>query len=140
MNRKFHFFAYQAAAHDLTQLISDTAVLFEHQEQEKKWNYNQRVVEFENGTFTPLVIGTNGGMGKECSAFIRHLCDAVSAKQNEKYSAVANSLRTKLSFEVLKSALLCVRGSRRPWGGTYDQGNDFVLRSFEAGLRNFQLL
>ena len=112
----------------------DTAVLFERQEQEKKRNYHQRVVEVENGTFTPLVIGTNGGMGKECSAFIKHLCDAVSAKQNENYSAVVNWLRTKLSYEVLKSALLCIRGSRRPWCSTYDQGNDFALRSFEAGL------
>ena len=33
------------------------------QENEKKRKYNQRVLDVEMGTFTPLVFGTNGGMG-----------------------------------------------------------------------------
>ena len=49
----------------------DTAQIFERHEQEKKRVYNQRVVDVENGTFTPLVVGTNGGTGRECSAFIK---------------------------------------------------------------------
>ena len=35
-------------------------------EQEKKRNYNRRIMNIENGTFTPLVFSVFGGMGKEC--------------------------------------------------------------------------
>ena len=28
-----------------------------------------RILEIEHGTFTPLIFGTNGAMGTECSAF-----------------------------------------------------------------------
>ena len=38
-------------------------------ESEKKRSYNQRVIEIEHGTFTPLIFGTNGAMGTDCSAF-----------------------------------------------------------------------
>ena len=31
--------------------------------QAKKREYNERILEVENGSFTPLVFGTNGGMG-----------------------------------------------------------------------------
>jgi hypothetical protein len=31
---------------------------------EKKRAYNKRVIEIEQGVFTPLVFGTNGAMGK----------------------------------------------------------------------------
>ena len=112
----------------------DTQTVFLRHEQEKKRAYNQRVVEVENGTFTPLVIGTNGGTGKECSAFIKHLCTLLAEKQNEYYSSVVNWLRTKLSFEVLKSSLLCVRGTRKPWSNGYVAVDDFALLSHEAGL------
>ena len=112
----------------------NTAKIFEKHEQEKKRVYNQRVMEIENGTFTPLVIGTNGGTGKECSAFIKQLCIALSEKQNEQYSTVVNWLRTKLSFEVLKSSLLCVRGTRRPWQSSSVVADDFFLQSFMAGI------
>ena len=37
------------------------------QEEEKKQKYQQRVLEVEMGlAFTPLVFGTNGGMGADC--------------------------------------------------------------------------
>ena len=32
--------------------------------------YNQRVMDVEMGTFTPLVFGTNGGMGLDCQNFL----------------------------------------------------------------------
>ena len=35
------------------------------QENEKKRKYQQRVLDVEMGSITPLVFGTNGGMGSE---------------------------------------------------------------------------
>ena len=45
--------------------LTTESVLKKH-EQEKKRNYNRRVMEIEHGTFTPLVFSVSGGMGKEC--------------------------------------------------------------------------
>ena len=40
----------------------------------------QRVLEVEQGAFTPLVFGTNGGMGEECKKFISALANKLSEK------------------------------------------------------------
>ena len=40
-----------------------TSEVFKEQEEEKKRKYQQRVLDVEMGSFTPLVFGTNGGMG-----------------------------------------------------------------------------
>ena len=53
-----------------------------------------------------------GGMGAECSMFYKRLSGLISEKRNEKMSVVATWLRTKLSFALLRSSLLCVRGTR----------------------------
>ena len=72
-------------------------------------------MEIEHGSFTPLVLGTNGGIGTECSLFIKNLVSKLSKKDDEKYATVMGWLRTKLSFEILRLALICVRGSRTPF-------------------------
>ena len=44
-----------------------TATIFKEQENEKKRKYNERVMDVEMGTFTPLLVfGTNKGMGLDC--------------------------------------------------------------------------
>ena len=40
----------------------------------------KRVLDVEQGSFTPLVFGTNGGMGDECRKFV----DELSRKLTEK--------------------------------------------------------
>ena len=92
-----------------------TESVFLKNENEKKRAYLQRVIEVEQGTFTPLVLGTNGGMGQECAVFIKHLAAKLAEKESDSYSSVITMLQTKLSFEILKSALLCIRGTRYPW-------------------------
>ena len=93
-------------------------------------------MDVEHGTFIPLIIGTNGGMGQECQKFTANLAEQLARKQNEKYSQVMGWLRTKLSFEVLRASLLCVRGSRRPGAKleTVQVSEDFALRAAEAGI------
>ena len=87
-----------------------TAVIFHRHQQEKKRSYNQRCMEVENGTFTRLVFGTNGGVGSECSMFLATLAEKLSVVKDEDVNVTMEWLRAKLSFEVLRSALLCVRG------------------------------
>jgi len=114
-----------------------TKIIFKQQEEEKKRSYNQRIIDIEHGTFTPLVIGTNGGMGEECQRFIKQLAALLSRKQSEKYASTITWIRTKLSFQVLRSTVLCVRGSRTPWNTprTLQVSEDFDLHIYEAGLQ-----
>ena len=81
-------------------------MIFKEQENEKKRKYQQRVLDVEMGSFTPLVFGTNGGMGVECQMFLRHPAEELSKKDGEPYAAVVTWLRTRLSFEILRSVHL----------------------------------
>ena len=98
-----------------TNINHDTKTIFQLHEAANKREYLQRVLEVEHASFTPLVLGTNGGMGEECIRFVKTLSEKIANKQNERYSTVISWLRTKLSFCVLRSVLLSVRGSRTPW-------------------------
>ena len=64
------------------------------------------------GTFTPLVFGTNGGMGLDCQNFLRTLPNKLLSKNKEPYANVVSWLRIQLSFAVLRSVHRCVRVSR----------------------------
>ena len=91
-----------------------TATIFKEQENEKKRKYHQRVMDVEMGTFTPLVFGTNGGMGLDCQNFLRTLANKLSTKNDEPYASVISWLRIQLSFAILRTVHRCVRGSRNP--------------------------
>ena len=80
-----------------------TATIFKEQENEKKRKYNQRVMDVEMGTFTPLVFGTNGGMGLDCQNFLRTLANKLSTKNDEPYASVISWLRIQLSFLYIKN-------------------------------------
>ena len=92
-----------------------TAAIFKEQESEKKRKYQQRVLEVEMGSFTPLIFGTNGGMGEECKMFMKHLAEKLAEKDVEGYPIVISWLRTRISFEILKSVNTSIRGSRQPF-------------------------
>ena len=92
-----------------------TATIFKEQENEKKRKYNHRLVDVEVGTFTPLVFGTNGGMGLDRQNFLRTLANKLSTKNNEPYASVISWLRMQLSFAILRTVHRCVRGSRYPF-------------------------
>ena len=77
--------------------------------------YNQRVMDVEMGTFTPLVFGTNGGMGLDCQNFLRTLANKLWTKNDEPYACVISWLRIHLSFAILRTVHRCVRGSRYPF-------------------------
>ena len=114
-----------------------TTQIFETHENEKKRQYLQRVLDIEHGNFTPLIFGTNGGMGKECSIFLRKLAEKLADAQNEQYSIIISWIRTRLSFEILRSVNLCLRGSRVPFKKRSEDEmiNDFRLNVSAADMR-----
>ena len=113
----------------------DTATIFAKREKSKKREYGERV-GLEHATLTPLIFGTNGGMGAECSMFVKELAKKLSKKRNEELNVTMCWLRTKISFLCQRAALLCVRGSRTPWykENTKAVSEDFRLTVHEADL------
>ena len=51
-------------------------------------------------------------MGAEAVLFIKRISELIAVKRNEEYSDVVNYIRTLLSFCLLKSVLLGVRGEK----------------------------
>ena len=92
-----------------------TATIFKEQENEKKRKYNQRVMDVEMGAFTPLVFGTNWGMGLDCQNFLRTLANKLSAKSDEPCASVISWLRIQLSFAISRTVHRFLRGSRYPF-------------------------
>ena len=66
-------------------------------------------------SFTPLIFGTNSGMGADCNCFLKRLAEKLSEKNEEPYHITITWIRTLLSFEILRSLHTCVRGSRTPF-------------------------
>ena len=86
--------------------------IYSKHETEKKHKYNQRIMQVEKATFTPLVFSTTGGMGPECTKFHKRVAGLISKKTKEDYSKVMSHLRTRLRFTLLKSILISIRGER----------------------------
>ena len=104
-------------------------------EQEKKRQYNARVMEVEQGTFTPIVVTVKGVVGQEGNRFHKALADKISEKTGEKYEDVTRLIRTKVSFLVLRAALLCLRGTRTLYNNNNAEScNDFAHSLNELGI------
>ena len=81
-------------------------------ENQKKREYGERIQQVEHGSFTPLVFCSFGGMSVECSKFYKHVSEKISEKRDIPYSVATSWIRTKLSFSLVKTANLCIRGSK----------------------------
>ena len=87
------------------------------------------------GTFTPLVFTTTGGMADECLRYHSRLAELLSAKKQESYATTISWVRVKVSFAILRSALLCLKGSRTPRRRNLDiKDSDLEIEKGQAGL------
>ena len=101
--------------------------LYIQKEREKKKDYNDRVLQVEKGSFSPLIFTTTGGMGPEATRYHKRVAELISAKRGEQYSDVMKHIRTRIRFSLLKSVLVAVRGVRGR------------RRRFDAPLSDFSL-
>ena len=88
----------------------DLNQIYRQHETEKKRQYASRILEVEQATFTPLVFSTTGGMAVECKRYHSRLAELVATKKG--YATTMSWIRARVSFALLRSALLCLRGSR----------------------------
>ena len=85
---------------------------YEMNECEKKRAYNERLLEIEHGSFTPLVFAATGGAGRECRKFYKRLAGMISEKKNTEYSNTVSWVFRKVNFALMKALHICIRGSR----------------------------
>ena len=85
----------------------DPDQIFREHEREKKRQYASRVLEVEQATFTPLVFSMTGGMAMECERYHSRLAELLATKKGESYATTMSWIRARVSFALLRSALLC---------------------------------
>ena len=93
--------------HPNTESYKDLTIqqLCRKREDEKKRLYANRVLEVRQGTFTPLVFTTTGGMAVDCKRFHSRLAELIAIKKGEEYGTTMSWIRSKVSFALLRSAL-----------------------------------
>lgn len=113
--------------------------IYKLHENEKKNQYASRVLDIEHGTFTPLVFTTSGGMGKECQLYHSRLAELIAIKKGEQYAKTISWIRARISFALLRSSLICLRGSRQTKRhASYDFiNNDIDIDAAQGAIRSF---
>ena len=91
---------------------SSLASSYRHHESLKKRHYERRVREVEHSSFTPLVFSLTGGLGPAATAFYKRLSSQLSDKWKQPYSSTIGWLRCRISFSLLRSSIMCLRGAR----------------------------
>ena len=98
-----------------THLNQSLNAAFTRNEREKKRQCNQRCIQVEHGSFTPLVFIWYGGCSRETHHFLSTLSEQLSDKKGILPGVVMNWLRTKICFAQMRAQILYVRGSRSVW-------------------------
>ena len=100
--------------HPFSNSYVDTPIstLYGQHEKEKKRKYLKRVLNVEKGSFAPVVFSTFGGCGPEADRLHKRIATLLSRKKKESYADVLHHIRTCLSFALLKSILVSLRGVR----------------------------
>ena len=81
-------------------------------ENEKKREYNERILQVEKGSFTPMVFTTTGGTGPEANKHHKRIAQLIANKRKEEYPEVMAYIRRRVSFNLLKSIVTAIRGVR----------------------------
>ena len=90
---------------------------------EKKRVYHS-AVEDRRGNFTPFVLSVDGLLQREASHFVKRLSASLAFKWEKSFSDVLVFVHSRLQFASVRSASMCLRGSRIKWrsGLGFDDG------------------
>ena len=90
------------------------ASLFSRHERCKRGEHEERIVNIERGSFTPVVLATTGACGPAADCFIKRLAGQLAEHNWQPYSTVVAWLRIRIAFALVESAILCLRGGQSP--------------------------
>ena len=90
--------------------------IYRMHETKKKRMYSKRVTEIEQGTFTPLIFTTTGGMGKECLIYHRYFVTFCFIGEVKNIISLRMQITVRLVFKLcmnvlmrkVHSSLLCI--------------------------------
>ena len=91
---------------------SSLIATYRRNEREKRRAYEQRIIEVEHGSFTPLVLSATGGMGPAATITYKRMTSLLAEKRGQSYSRTLGWLRCRLNFSLIRSAIQCFRGAR----------------------------
>ena len=112
---------------------SAISTCFRSHDREKRRVYEQRVRDVERGSFTPLVFSALGGVSRPTEVTYKRLASLLATKRDQPYNIIISFLRCRLSFSLLRSAIMCLRGSRSTAGHPRKE-IDFTLAVSEGRL------
>ena len=84
---------------------------YEYHETLKNSKYQQKILNVEQSSFCPLIFRCTGGARPTATRTMQRLAEKLSEKR-QSYPESKNYIRTKKSFALLKSSILCIRVSR----------------------------
>ena len=91
--------------------ISQDALLHQH-ERKKRLEYEERIINVDHGSFCPLIFSTTGAAGLLCDRFLKRLAALLTNDDPASYSSTMAWIRTRVSFALLRNAVMCIQGSR----------------------------
>ena len=116
-----------------TNWAKDISDMYSSNEKKKRDDYNDRIIQIEKGTFTPLVFSCTGGAAPEAEKFIKQLAKKIALKRQEEYCNVVSFIRRRIRFDILKSCAIAFRGYRKPTlGVAHVSGLDYGVQSFDG--------
>ena len=89
-----------------------TAACYRRHELEKWRAYERRILEVEHGSFTSLEFSTSGGWGPSATIAFKRLASHISTKLSQSYSTMMNFIQCKITFSLMNSTVMCLRGAR----------------------------
>ena len=90
----------------------DIGTAYVHHQNIKKNNYQERVLNVEHGSFTPIIFSTAGGVGPEANRHHKRIAQLMALKKKGEYAQIIQYIRTRLRFNLLRSILVAIRGER----------------------------
>ena len=108
------------------QSLPITKALKKH-EDEKKRAYGERVLQIEKSSFTPVVFSTSGIMGDEADKFYKKLASKLSDKTKQSYPDSIRYIRQRLSFCLLRTLVISLRGHRGTSPKRFSDRNDINI-------------
>ena len=88
------------------------AATYRNHEKEKKRQYEQRLREIEHSSVCHLVFSLTGGLAPAATAFYKRLASQLSGKWKQPYGSTIGWLRCHISFSLLRSCIMYIRGAR----------------------------
>ena len=86
--------------------------LFRQHERHKQLEYEERIVNVDRGSFCPLVFSTTRTTGPLCDRFLKRLAAKIAEVDEVDYSSTMSWMRCRISFALIRNAVMCIRGSR----------------------------